>query len=268
MKHSEFMHYFLRGLRILMRFDETCHMANVGLDFMAKFLTALGDSEDDETHPVLSDTLEWVLSTISPLTTVRFRLVQFVNLILGAMQAEAAIDEAICRNIMKYMTDRLKDYSAAVRTQAVYALQRLQMPDNPEDVIVRLYLFHMANDTSAKVRQAVVSCIGRNAYTVPSILERLWDIDERVRRHTYLQMSSYPVKSYKVVQRITILEQGLNDHSDAVRKVVTTVLLKQWLDSYNRQFVQFLSALKMDANDDDVKRYIKVAKLALFEVFK
>lgn len=268
MKHSDFMHYFLRGLRILMRFDETCHLANIGLSFMAKFLTSLGDNDDGETHPVLSDTFDYVLSTISPHTNVRFRLVQFVNLILGAMQAEAALDESICTNIMKYMMDRLKDYSAAVRSQAVQALQRLQVPENPDDVIVRMYLFHMANDTSAKVRQAVITAIGRNAYTVPSIMERLWDIDERVRRHTYLQMSSYSVKSYKVVQRLTFLEQGLNDHAEAVRKVVTSVLLPQWLQSYNRQYISFVSALKIDANDEEVKRFMKITKQALFEVFK
>lgn len=217
MEQSIFMNYFLRGLRIWMRFDESNTFANVGLNFMAKFLTSFND--DDETHPVLVKTFEFLLSTVSPVTVIRFRLVQFVNLILGSMQADAAMDESICNNIMKYMTDRLKDYTSSVRVQAVQALQRLQVPENPDDVIVRLYLFHLANDTSAKVRQAVITAIGRNFHTIPSIMERLWDVDERVRRHTYLQMSSYPVKSYKVVQRITFLEQGLNDDAEAVRKV-------------------------------------------------
>lgn len=267
MQQADFMHHFLRGFRIYMRFDETNHYANTGLSFMAKFVTTLG-AEDDETHPVLSDTFDYVLSTISSQKNVRFRLVQFVNFILGAMQAEAALDESICTQIMKYMTDRLRDYTASVRVQAVQALQRLQVPENPDDAIVRLYMYHMANDTSAKVRQAAITAIGRNAYTISSILERLWDIDERVRRHTYLQMSNYPVKSYKVVQRIIFLEQGLNDHSDAVRKVVTSVLLPQWLQSYNRGYISFVSALKIDANDEEVKRFMTIAKQALTEIFK
>lgn len=217
MEHKRFMYYFFKGLGTWVQFDETNTCANVGLSFMAKFLTSFND--DEETHTVLLDTFDFLLSTVSPVTTVRFRLVQFVNLILSSMHAEAALDDTICNNIMKYMTDRLKDYTASVRVQAVQALQRLQVPENPDDVIVRLYLFHLANDTSAKVRQAVITNICRNFHTIPAILERLWDIDERVRRHAYLQMSSFPVKSYKVVQRITFLEQGLNDHSESVRKV-------------------------------------------------
>lgn len=106
-----------------------------------------------------------------------------------------------------------------VRVQAVHALQRLQMPDNPNDTIVKIYLFHLNTDPAPTVRQAVISCIGRNFHTIPSIMDRLWDVDEKVRRHTYLQMSSYPVKAYKVVQRLTFLEQGLNDQSEIVTKV-------------------------------------------------
>lgn len=286
------MSTFLRGLRIWMRFDESNTFANIGLSFMAKFLTSF--NEDDETHPVLVKTFEFLLSTVSPVTIIRFRLVQFVNLILGSMQADAALDESICNNIMKYMTDRLKDYTSSVRVQAVQALQRLQVPENPDDSIVRLYLFHLANDTSAKVRQAVITAIGRNYHTVPSIMERLWDVDERVRRHTYLQMSSYPVKAYKVVQRLTFLEQGLNDHAEAVRKVsnamaittlivgnfnviivgylilqvVTGVLLPQWVQSYNKQYIAFVSALKLDANEEEIQRFTKIAMKALSEIFK
>lgn len=100
-------------------------------------------------------------------------------------------------------------------------MQRLQSPDDPNDSIVRVYQHHLNSDPSSLVRQAVITSIGRNFHTIPSILERLWDTDERVRRHTYLQMSSYPVKSYKVAQRLVFLEQGLNDHSDMVRKVNT-----------------------------------------------
>lgn len=108
--------------------------------------------------------------------------------------------------------------------QAVHAMQRLQIPDNPNDSIVKAYQFHLANDPSVIVRQAVITSIGRNFHTIPFILERLWDVDEKVRRHTYLQMSSYPVRAYKVSQRLTFLEQGLNEHSDFVKKVRFNIL--------------------------------------------
>lgn len=107
----------------------------------------------------------------------------------------------------------------SVRVQAIKALQRLQMPDDPDDPIVKIYTFHLASDPSGVVRQAVLTCLGRNIHTIPVILERLWDIDEKVRRHVYVHMANYPVKTYKVIHRLTFLEQGLNDRSDSVRRV-------------------------------------------------
>lgn len=98
-------------------------------------------------------------------------------------------------------------------------MQRLQIPDDPDDHIVKMYTFHLASDPSVAVRQAVLTCLGRNTHTIPVILERLWDIDEKVRWHVYVHMSNYPVKTYKVAYRLTFLEQGLNDRLDAVRKV-------------------------------------------------
>lgn len=147
-------------------------------------------------------------------------------------------------------------------------MQRLQSPDDINDKIVRIYLHHLSFDPSVVVRQTVITAIGRNLHTVPYILERLWDTDDRVRRHVYLQMSSYPVKSYKVVQRLTILEQGLHERADAPRKVVRNVLLPQWLEAYNNNYIDFVSGLKVDANEEELERFRKIAKLALLEVFK
>lgn len=251
-----------------MKYDESNTHANLGLLFCARYLTSLGDDVTSDTHPILVAAFDFLLNTVSLTTNIRFRLCQFVNLLLSSMGSEAALDDSICNNIMKYMLDRLKDLSALVRVQAVQALQRLQIPDNPNDVIVRSYLFHLANDPSSAVRMAIVTAIGRNFHTIPSILERLWDIDARVRRHTYIQMSTYPVKSYKVVQRVTFLEQGLNDNDKSVRKVVTSLLLPQWLQSYQGRYVAFVSALKLDANEGEIKRFVKIAKQAMFAIFE
>lgn len=205
---------------------------------------------------------------MSLVPTIRFRICQFVNLLLNALGTEAALDDAICDNILKYMYIRAKDASPNVRVQALNAMQRLQSPDNVTDKIVRIYLHHLSFDPSVVVRQTVITAIGRNLHTVPYILERLWDTDDRVRRHVYLQMSSYPVKSYKVVQRLIILEQGLHERADAPKKVVRNVLLPQWLEAYNNNYIDFVSGLKIDANEEELERFRKIAKLALLEVFK
>lgn len=142
------------------------------------------------------------------------------------------------------------------------------MPEVRDDPVVKLFQYHLNNDPSPIVRQAVITAIGRNVHTVPFILERFWDVDDKVRRHAYLHMSSYSVRAYKVAQRLTFLEQGLNDQSAKVRKVVVSVLIPSWLETYNKDYIAFVGALKLDANEQDIDRFRKTAKLALVEIFK
>lgn len=263
------MRYFLKGIRTWMKMEESNQYANIGLGFLAKYLSTIRcDDPDSITHPILRATFDFLLKHISLVTNVRFRICQFVNLLLGSMSSEANIDDDIFDEILRYMSERMKDSSPSVRVQAVYALQRLQIPENPDDLVVRMYSYHLSNDPSVQVRQAILKSIGRNTLTVPIILERLWDVDERVRRTTYLQMSSHPVKNYKVAQRLMLLEQGLNDHSESVRKIVQGVLLPQWLQSYNKQYLKLISALKLDANAEEIQRFVKITKKALFTLFK
>ncbi|XP_055374016.1 condensin complex subunit 3 isoform X2 [Condylostylus longicornis] len=265
MDHDAFMFTFIKMIKSAMEAEENNEYANTTLHFCAKYISSY---QSDITHPVLLDTFKWITSTISTNPHIRYRLCQFVNIILCALGPEAALDDCICDNIMSYMNTRLSDINPNVRVQAILALQRLQNPDNPDDIILKTYQFHLGADPSPKVRMAVISSIGRNFNTIPYILERLWDIDEKVRRHTYLNMSSYPVRSYKVAQRLTFLEQGLNDRSDMVKKVVSSVMLPQWLESYNKDYIELISALKLDANEAEIDRFRKTAKLALKEMFK
>ncbi|CAD7077192.1 unnamed protein product [Hermetia illucens] len=265
MDHDAFMFTLIKMLKCAMATEETNEYAQTTLAFCAKFVASY-DGED--THPILTATFKWLMSTISNNPHIRFRLCQFVNMVLNALGLEAALDDTICDNILTYMISRLRDLNPNVRVQAILALQRLQVPDNPDDIVVKTYQFHLSSDPSPRVRQAVITSMGRNYNTIPYILERLWDVDEKVRRHTYLHMSSYPVKAYKVSQRLTFLEQGLNDRSDMVRKVVTTVMLPQWLESYNRNVIALISGLKLDANEAEIDRFRKITKMALFEIFK
>lgn len=90
-------------------------------------------------------------------------------------------------------------------------------------------------------------------------------LDESGRRHTYLNMAGYPVQSYTNMQRITILEQGLGDPS--LRKVVTDDLLPKWFHSYNQNCLTLLTALKIDANEEEFERFLRIAKEALLAIF-
>ncbi|XP_075166347.1 chromosome associated protein G [Haematobia irritans] len=265
MDHDAFIYTFINIIKSAMVAEEGNEFAQTTLLFCAKFV---GSFEAEETHLLMADTCRWLLTTISNNPHIRFRLCQFVNMILGVLGQEATLDDAICDRILEYMVGRLLDVSPSVRVQAILAMQRLQVPDNPDDPVLRSYQYHLCSDPSPRVRQAVITCMGRNYHTIPYILDRLWDIDDKVRRHTYLHMSSYPVRSYKVSQRLTLLEQGLNDRNESVKKVVTTVMLQQWIESYQKDLVSLIGALKLDSNESDLNRFRKIGKQALKEIFR
>lgn len=191
-----------------------------------------------------------------------------MNLILKHLGPYAALDDSQCDQILYYMLDRLKDISPSVRKEAVLAMQRLQVPDHPNDQVLCAYQYHLSADPSSSVRQCIISCMGRNYLTVPHILQRLWDVDEKVRRHTYINMCNYPVRSYKVSQRLTLIERGLNDSSETVRKNVIKYMLKAWIESYQHNYVQLVAALKLDSTEDELLRFRRVARQMLFVIFE
>lgn len=122
-----------------------------------------------------------------------------VSYIMTSFSQRAEIDEEVMESIVHRMISTfIKDISPVVRQQAIMALQRLQDPDSSDDHVTRAYIFHMETDPVSKVRQAAITAIAKKLPIFPHILDRLHDSDEKVRRHTYLQMASFPVKQYKV----------------------------------------------------------------------
>lgn len=188
---------------------------------------------------------------------------------MSSFSARAELDEELMDTVIARMIGVfIKDISPVVRQNAIMALQRLQDPDNTEDQVTKAYVYHMETDSVAKVRQSVITAIAKKITTIPFVIERLRDNDEKVRRHTYLQMSSYAVKSYKIIDRINIMTAGLYDRSEIVKKVVHNVLLPNWLASYENDFVEYIKAIKLDASDTELSKFRTLAQDALNAVFK
>ncbi|XP_017077993.1 condensin complex subunit 3 [Drosophila eugracilis] len=263
MGHEPFRQAFINVLKAVLEAEEGNENANMALNFCATFVA----SPDSESEPMLGETFRWLLTTYSSSPHIRYRICYFVNLILKELGPNAALDDKQCDEILDAMLERVKDVSASVRKQAVLAMQRLQNPDNPNDLVVCAYQYHLTSDPSANVRQCIITCMGRNYITIPHILQRLWDVDEKVRRHTYVNMCNYPVRSYKVAQRLTLLEQGLNDTSATVRKTVINYMLKSWIESYQQNYIALTAALKLDSNEEELLRFRRVAKQMLRVIF-
>ncbi|KAH8279370.1 hypothetical protein KR026_008207 [Drosophila bipectinata] len=265
MGHEAFLATFIGVLKAVLEAEENNENGNRALNFCAAFVSSFAS---ELTHPMLPETFHWLLTTYSGNPYIRYRMCYFVNLILKVLGPNAALDDTQCDEILDVMLERVKDVSPSVRKQAVLAMQRLQIPDNPSDPVVCAYVYHLSSDPSPSVRQCIITCMGRNYITVPHILQRLWDVDEKVRRHTYLNMCNYPVRSYKVAQRLTLLEQGLNESSANVRKTVINFMLKAWIESYQQNYIQLTAALKLDSNEEELLRFRRVAKQMLRVIFE
>lgn len=170
--------------------------------------------------------------------------------------------------IERMLSTFLKDVSPIVRQHAIMAMQRLQDPDNVEDQVTRAYLYHMETDPVGKVRQAAITAIAKKLPIISSILDRLQDNDEKVRRHTYLQISSFAVKSYKIADRIKFLDSGLYDRSDMVKKAVNNILLPNWIAAYDHDYTEFIKAIKLDSSDKELLKFRSLAQDALNAIFK
>lgn len=188
---------------------------------------------------------------------------------MASFSAKAEIEVAIMDQIINRMiTTFIKDKSPVVREEAVMALQRLQEPHNSEDVVTRAYLYHMETDPNARVRMATITAIAKKLAIMPQIIERLHDNDEKVRRHTYMQMASFAVKSYEIADRIKIMRAGLYDRSDFVREAVNNMLLPNWVAAYDRNYADFIRAFKMDTTDEDLISFRELAQDALSVILK
>jgi condensin complex subunit 3 len=182
---------------------------------------------------------------------------------------KAEIDEDIIENIIIRMQGTfVRDSNPIVRQNALLALQRLQDPDNMEDSVVRVYLFHLEHDPVAKVRTTVISSIAKKLNLMPYIIDRLQDIDEKVRRHVYQQMASFPVKSYRIIDRISFLKAGLNDRSEKVRDTIVNIFLPNWIAAYDRDYTEFIKSFKMDSSEKELASFRELSQKALDIVLK
>ncbi|XP_021917110.1 condensin complex subunit 3 isoform X2 [Zootermopsis nevadensis] len=241
------------------------------LEFAAKFCVSLYDgqvnnedtlSENDEMPPFLTLLFDYLLKLHKTRNqNIRFRVCQFINKLLSSLGEEASLDDDLCNRICTNMLERLRDKVAAVRAQAVMALQRLQDPTNHKCPVIKAYLFHLEADPSAAVRRSVLNCIGRTNITLPLILERTRDIKDTVRRHAYVVLVKLSIRSLTIKQRERLLREGLKDRSELVRSFVATALLPGWLRNMKGDYLELLHAL-------DVENSTETSILALNTLFK
>lgn len=271
MGHAAFSAVFSKMIMLFLIRDEADEYAARSLKFLGTFVASFGEevAEDGGSHPIIAQTFEEILEITSKQHHVRARICMLVTHIMSSFSQRAEIDENIMDAVIERMTTTfIRDISPVVRQNAIMALQRLQDPDNSEDQVTRAYTYHMETDPVGKVRQSAITAVAKKLPIISNILDRLQDTDEKVRRHTYMQMASFPVKSYKIADRICIMNAGLYDRSDMVKKAVNNILLPNWIAAYENNYPEFIKAIKLDSSDSDLLKFRQLAFDALTTIFK
>ncbi|NXO47209.1 CND3 protein, partial [Aramus guarauna] len=248
--HEKFIH-FLKYAMIIYKREPAVEQV---INFVAKFVTSFyqmekedGSEEGEEDNLLLNYVFNFLLKSHNANShAVRFRACQLVNKILGNMPENAQIDDDLFDKINEAMLIRLKDKFSNVRIQAVLALSRLQDPKDEDCPVINIYSTLLENDSNSEVRRAVLSCIAPSARTLPKIVGRTMDVKEAVRKLAYEVLAEkIHMRALSIAQRVKLLQQGLNDRSDAVKEVMKK-LLQAWLRLAEGDVLELLHRLDVE----------------------
>lgn len=212
--------------------------------FVSSFQSSSNEKSDNSMHPLFLKVLDFLLEHHDARdAAVRYRICDFLNKLLNSMGEDASIDDSLWDKLTTSMTERLLDRSAKVRAQAVYALYRLQDPNDPDCAVLKMYMFHLSHDPNPEIRKTILSTMGKNQKTLSHAIKRTRDVNETVRKKAYEYISKITVRSLTIKQREQLLKEGLRDRSEVVRKTVENILLPAWLRHYKGEYLSLLKAL-------------------------
>ncbi|KAM9793100.1 condensin complex subunit 3 [Neosynchiropus ocellatus] len=258
--HEEFVHYLKYAMIVYKREPA---VENV-IEFVARFASSFqcqpkteeqdeeedqaDDEEEDDDHPFLSFIFNFLLESHKASShAVRFRVCQLINKLLGSMAENAQIDDDLFDSIHQAMLIRVTDKFPNVRIQAALAMTRLQQPADPDCPTINAYMLILENDSNAEVRRAVLSCIAMSPRTLPRVIKRTRDVKENVRKLAYQVLSEkVHIKALSIAQRVSLLQHGLHDTSEAVRGIVCSSLLPAWLQLLDGNIIELLHRLDVE----------------------
>ncbi|KAM5339397.1 condensin complex subunit 3 [Glossophaga mutica] len=250
--HEEFLHYLKYAMVVYKREPAVERV----IEFAAKFVTSFHQSDEEEDEEEGDGILDYLFSFLlksheANSSAVRFRVCQLINKLLGNMPENAQIDDDLFDKIKEAMLIRLKDKIPNVRLQAVLALSRLQDPKDDECSVSNAYATMIENDSNPEVRRAVLSCIVPSAKTLSKIVGRTRDVKVAVRKQAYQVLAEkVHMRTMSIAQRVMLLQQGLNDRSEAVKQATQKHLLQGWLRFTEGNMLELLHRLDVENSSE------------------
>ncbi|KAL3272671.1 hypothetical protein HHI36_014135 [Cryptolaemus montrouzieri] len=188
-------------------------------------------------------------------TEIRFNTCYFVQTLLQNIGNNVEMDNSLCNSILESLLELLHDPKVNVRLQALKALVRLQEPGNPECVVLKSFML-LFTDVNSEVRKAVVKHIAPHPQSYAKIRERLTDTDVGVRQAAYTKWADINPRLFlKIVDRNFILTCAFSDSNKKIQNILNEKLLPKWLISYGGNHLDLLKALKLDADENDLKNF-------------
>ncbi|KAJ3647227.1 hypothetical protein Zmor_024756 [Zophobas morio] len=249
---------------------------NVYLDRIINFTVTLATSfkcrqdrqESDESvqiHPILTNIFNFILElSNSTVESHRYWSCTLFNRIFKELEE---LTEELYENITESMLKRLKDGKAAIRCQAIVALHRLQDPTDKQDPIISEFCELLDSDFNARVRQLCVEKLALNKESILFVINRTRDVDANVRLSAFEKLKSV-AKYLKVTQKRDVLQCGLYDSSEKIKKFTTTVLLQYWLESYDDDYLKLIESIRLDACEEDIRITVHLVEQILKALFK
>ncbi|XP_019644482.1 PREDICTED: condensin complex subunit 3-like [Branchiostoma belcheri] len=251
---AEFIHYLKHSLVVFRREPAVERTLEFVAKFAGSFATDGGSGSDEEkentggNRKFHMDLFDFLLKSHNANSqAVRFRACQLVNKMLNALGEDAEVDDDLYDRIFECMLMRLRDKIPAIRVQAVLALTRLQDPSDQSCAVITAYLYLLGCDPNPDVRRAILSCIAPSTHTLGGVLQRTRDVNQSVRVMAFKVLAEkFHIRALTIAQRLQVLQQGLNDRTEAVREVCGTKLLQSWLRLFEGNILDLLGCLDVE----------------------
>ncbi|KAL9657823.1 hypothetical protein ABK040_013160 [Willaertia magna] len=185
---------------------------------------------------------------------IRFRVAQIVGSILQTLPDEFDPDDNLVVELKKAFLPRLKDKIPLVRQMAIIALEKLQDPSDKDDDISSEFARLMSTDSNKDVRKEAIQRIFLSKTNLVHVIERTRDIKEDVRCAAYEKVfKSINIKKLTILQRVSLIKEGLSDRSKSVKSLVEDLIIKEWLSAFDNDVIKFLQCL-------DVVEYVEAVE--------
>lgn len=181
-------------------------------------------------------------------STVRYRV---CHLLTHLIPVCGDLDETMFNELRDGLYVRIFDRDTDVRVRAISALANLQGDnDDLEHDVIKKIRYVMTNDLKADVRRSCMENIVKNRLTEKYIVGRVKDIDATNRRLLFSkilpQFGSYT--NISADRRIQLLETGLKDTDESVRKMALKWLTETWMKDSKYDIMAVITALNVREN--------------------